>query len=58
MIAGGCTAWSGPTLHRMLPLHATAQPLVGWDGNLSARLNEARYRLLLATGVRCRHMLG
>lgn len=56
MVAGGCTAWSAPALRQMLPLHTTVHPLLGWDGNLCARLNKAGYRLLLATGTRCQHL--
>jgi hypothetical protein len=56
MIAGGCTAWHAPALLRMLPLQVS--PRLGWDGNLSARLNHAGYRLLLATDVRCAHLTG
>jgi hypothetical protein len=56
MVAGGCTAWHAPALQRMLPLQVS--PKLGWDGNLSARLNQAGYRLLLATGVRCAHLTG
>ncbi len=55
MVAGGCTAWNAPALHRMLPLQISAR--LGWDGNLCARLNQSGYRLLLATGIRCAHLV-
>jgi len=55
MVAGGCTAWNAATLHRMLPLQIS--PRLGWDGNLCARLNQSGYRLLLATGIRCAHLV-
>ena len=54
MVAGGCTAWNVPALHRMLPLQIS--PRLGWDGNLCARLNQAGYLLFLATGIRCAHL--
>ena len=55
MVAGGCTAWNAPSLRRMLPLQIS--PRLGWDGDLCARLNQAGYRLLLATGIRCTHLV-
>lgn len=57
MLAGGCTAWSAPALRKMLPLQTRATPCLGWDGDLSARLNCAGYRLLLSAGTRCQHLV-
>lgn len=56
MVGGGFTAWNGAILRSLLPMQLSEKPLLGWDGNLCARMNAAGYRSFLAPTVKCQHL--